>query len=742
MTSFSILTNMQAASAALFLNRAANEADATRQRVNTGLAIGSAKDDVTTFTIGRGIRSQIAEFRAVRESLQTARASLAAASASADQVRSLIEQAQARMLELESDQSDFMATLITDDIATLMARVDQVIEQATFDGVNLLKGESRVLYTGQLGQAITVDGVNLSLDSLGLSTTVSASSSQDSSSSQSVAAAQAPSSAPRPHASVGSLLCTDIGCQQHAHAHGAPTGQTPGIGEGVPKFDAPITGAGTSVTNVTVGSSDPDHVEMLVYGTKWGGAIGTGVNLTYSFYDAGVSQYDYQYTAERPYQNSPYELTAAQETAIRAALDTWAAVSGLTFTEVVDDATSAGELRFGGSASPSTAYAFLPFANSGAAGDTWFGNSFQSQAFTEGGYNYVTAIHEIGHALGLKHPHPGPHEGSEYDQLQWSVMSYRDYEGEVIDGYFHDPYPITPMVSDIVAIQYLYGANSSHESGDTTYSWGVGDKILETIWDGGGTDTIDWSNQSTAAVIDLREGTYSQLGPAVFAHGQSLPETVGIAFGTVIENANGGSAADVITGNDADNRITGNAANDTIDGGLGDDTAVFSGNYTDYTITESGSDVIVDGADGRDTLSNIESLAFDDQTILVSSLFSSGGGDPDPDPDPTPTVEDDSSTDTTSNEVTLTKLDAAVMTVNSALAQLGTQDQGVEGQAAFIETTVGSFEFGLGTLVDANMVTESARLQALGLRQQLATASLSLANSKPGAILSLFRPVA
>ena len=57
------------------------------------------------------------------------------------------------------------------------------------------------------------------------------------------------------------------------------------------------------------------------------------------------------------------------------------------------------------------------------------------------------------------------------------------------------------MPLDIEALQYLYGANTSTRTGNNTYRWGVNAKLLETIWDAGGVDTIDASNQTLASII-------------------------------------------------------------------------------------------------------------------------------------------------------------------------------------------------------------------------------------------------
>ena len=703
MPAFSVKTNTLATSALLTLNGTNAELRGVHRRVTTGLAVESAKDDGSTFALSMGMRAQIGEFSAVRRNIAGARSLVSAAYAGAEQVEAVLSTAIAKRIRAEGEEGPTNADRYANDVAALMDQAELAIEAANLNGVNLLKGDTPDLFVGRSAEPISLGGTTLSLQTMGLA------------------------------AASDTAVCY-CACCRGQHSHGAHSS--------APRADAPIAGAGTTVTSVAVGGGDPDDVQMLVYGTKWGGAVGTGVNLTYSFYRPGVSQYSYSGEID----NNPYQLSAGLETAVRESLQKWADVSGLSFTEVTDDAVSAGELRFGGSSEPPTAWAYYPWANSAQAGDTWFGDYFRTGSTGEGTYTYLTAIHEIGHALGLKHPHPGPFAGTEHDQLQWSVMSYKDHAGDSNDGYWHNPYPDTPMVADIAAIQHLYGANMAHEAGNTVYQWGVGEAILETIWDGGGTDTIDWSNQSSDALIDLRDGAYSHLGPQIWADGNWLQDTVGIAYGAIIENANGGSGADELIGNDADNVLTGNGGNDIMDGGLGDDTAVFSGNYADYSFSQSGSDIYVTGPDGIDTLRNIENLQFDDQTVLATDLVF--GSDPPPPPPPDPPDPPDPPSDPPVPDgdgnvaaylPTIQQLDEALTVVRDAMAQLGSQYNRLTNQEAVTDTMIALLNSGLGELVDANMAVEAARLEALETRQQLAMQALSLANDRPAIILELFR---
>jgi flagellin len=76
--------------------------------------------------------------------------------------------------------------------------------------------------------------------------------------------------------------------------------------------------------------------------------------------------------------------------------------------------------------------------------------------------------------------------------------------------------------------------------------------------------------------------------------------------------------------------------------------------------------------------------------------------------------------------------------VNAALAQLGSDLKKIEAHRTFVTKLGDSLEVGIGNLVDADLARESARLQALQVKQQLGVQALSIANSQPQIILSLF----
>ena len=102
----------------------------------------------------------------------------------------------------------------------------------------------------------------------------------------------------------------------------------------------------------------------------------------------------------------------------------------------------------------------------------------------------------------------------EYDTLHYTVMA---------DG--QGPYPTTLMMLDIAALQRMYGADYDFNATDTVYRWDklTGEKfvngvsqgrpasnvVLETVWDGGGIDTYDFSDRFGGNTIDLRPGHWA-----------------------------------------------------------------------------------------------------------------------------------------------------------------------------------------------------------------------------------------
>ncbi len=335
------------------------------------------------------------------------------------------------------------------------------------------------------------------------------------------------------------------------------------------------------------------------------GALGTPVTLSFSFAASapasGVGATGFQ------------SFSTAQRDAVRAILADVGAATGLTFLEQA----GGGQLSFGASAQSATkGVAALP--GQANAGQVWM-DVDSLRDITRGTEGYAALLHEIGHALGLRHPvnvDPGDTNADQWrveDALASMTVMAQAGSG---DGLF----PSTYSAYDIAALRYLYGSEAIN-LGDTRYVLSGLRQLSDTsIVDDGGNDTIDASSAQAGCAIDLRAGHLSSVG--VSANGLAAIGNLSLGLDTVIENAVGSAFDDVITGNAADNVLTGAKGNDWIDGGAGRDTAVFAGARSDYLVSSGFGKLFVsarDGSAGFDTLLSVEVLRFADQTVVLGS---------------------------------------------------------------------------------------------------------------------------
>ncbi len=385
----------------------------------------------------------------------------------------------------------------------------------------------------------------------------------------------------------------------------------------------------TPYTYLTSTTYDPSG-DTLIDGILSGYQIATpGGNepliITYSFaspddafFIPGYSDTDFELTS------NINGLSGEEQQAVREVLNNIADDVNIIFVEVADDGgSSAGHMRFawtdGGTedVEGTSAWAYYP-GNYPQASDVWLiSGSLDAEADSDNSDTIFknVVLHEIGHALGLKHPFDAEgafnilassHDGNDYTAMSYEMLaagngSYDDYA-----------LPVDLMSLDILALQYVYGANTDRTIGDDVYSFLPEEWNYMTVWDAGGNDTFDLSFFSNNLTIDLTPGSWSDVGLVIDINIGSANiryDTLQISEDTIIENVVTGSGDDTITGNNYDNIIEGGGGTDTLNGGLGDDTFLID-NTSDFELD------LINGGDGSDTLQLDGSMA----TIDLSSI--------------------------------------------------------------------------------------------------------------------------
>ena len=385
-------------------------------------------------------------------------------------------------------------------------------------------------------------------------------------------------------------------------------------------------------------------------GSKWDWSQSSPSNyvLTYYFGVAMASNdpnYPAGVTALNGYAIDLDNWNESEKTAMRVALNLWTQLMGMPTEEVTD--VSEANLKF-----------YITDTNAGYFGAQYgphsgtyqgtgiyvrMSGNYWANSLAPGGFGFITLIHELGHGLGLAHPHdtgggstrfPGVTSSADQgdnnlNQNTFTVMSYIDTNSGI------NPTSATnygfckgPMAFDIATMEYLYGLSSTFQSSDNTYQITTGSVAgtdgYTCIYDTGGNDLIIYTGNQ-AMTFDLRPATIqNEAGGGGFiskSNNTNVFSGFTIAQGVIIENATGGSAGDTFY--QADN------VNNIINGQGGEDFVYFSGNYADYSISDTssggdGSSVTVSkpvgGVTYTDTLFNIEKMVFADGTVNTNSI--------------------------------------------------------------------------------------------------------------------------
>lgn len=389
-----------------------------------------------------------------------------------------------------------------------------------------------------------------------------------------------------------------------------------------------------------------DHTALQTDASWWWGAYtGRPVFLTFSFERAaqpGLADEGYP----AAFINSFHGFTTAEMQAARDALNEWAQASGIYFIEAPP---GQGDIRF-------AKYDFsLDPENDDAAGFAYYpyvlvGDDYAYE-FELGGDIFIDLpyasdvgllLHEIGHALGFKHPfEDDPILDPDLDRRTVTVMSY--------DG----DYPVGGKLGrlDIDAVKSKYGGPNADGTHVASWDWNASRKVLtqngaagadairgvgakDVIYGHGGDDTLFGGGERDTLLGGAGLDRLFGLSGRDSLAGEAGNDT--IVGGLDDDFASGGEGDDSLGGDEGDDTLEGDAGADTLWGWLGDDKLVggdgedtqFGSAGNDTLIGEAGSDYL-DGDAGADviylyTQRTAQSASTDDG---VNTAYAGAGAD-------------------------------------------------------------------------------------------------------------------
>ena len=135
--------NLAAQSALQTLNQTQSDLAVTQRRISTGQKVSNASDNGATFAIAQNQRGTSRAYNTVMESLNRVQSTTDVASAAAGVVSDLLLQMKEKALAaVDSSVDTTSRSILNTDFTALRDQINKAVNNATFNGVNLLNGNS------------------------------------------------------------------------------------------------------------------------------------------------------------------------------------------------------------------------------------------------------------------------------------------------------------------------------------------------------------------------------------------------------------------------------------------------------------------------------------------------------------------------------------------------------------------------------------------------------------------------
>ena len=156
------------------LNTTANSLATVQNRISTGLAVASAKDNGAIWGIAQNSRASTSALDAVKQSLQRAQSTVDVAVSAGQTISDLLNQIKSKALAGADTSLDTVSRkALNTDVTALIGQIQKIVSTADFNGTNIIKTNGASIYAlanASGSSKLTVQGLNLGIAGSGSTT--------------------------------------------------------------------------------------------------------------------------------------------------------------------------------------------------------------------------------------------------------------------------------------------------------------------------------------------------------------------------------------------------------------------------------------------------------------------------------------------------------------------------------------------------------------------------------------------